>query len=151
MAAAACSGYPADWWSPEGDPDSFQLGEVREICSTCPVRRACLDYGLAMDGTDRRIPHGIYAGLTDGQRSSLRRGVCIGCRREEDPANLWGRVGNWRHTGLCGACDSIRAHHRAVKAANDRARRTTDAVPPPLEVLEAEAEWWSRQRAALSR
>jgi len=144
---AACADYPADWWFPEDrDPDPFEMGRVRDICITCPVRRECLDYGVRTDGTDR-VPHGIYAGLTDGQRSSLRRGVCVGCRRNEDPAQLWGRVGNWRPTG-CGACDALRSTHLAAKRERDRARR--NATPPPLEVLEAEAEWWSRQRAAIS-
>jgi len=122
------------------------MGRVRDICVACPVRRECLDYGVRTDGTDR-VPHGIYAGLTDGQRSALRRGVCVGCRRNEDPALLWERIGNWRPTG-CGACDALRSAHRAYKRERDRTRR--NAAPPPLEVLEAEAEWWSRQRAAVN-
>jgi hypothetical protein len=134
MAGAACADFPADWWFPEWDPGdievdrALEVDRVREVCLGCSVRRQCLDY--AMD-TDRRSPrggHGIWAGLTDGQRSSLRRGVCVGCRRNEDPAILWDRVGNWQETGLCGACDALRATYRTKRKERADERR----VPPPV-------------------
>lgn len=149
MSHAVCIDYPASWWFPEdGDPDPFQLGQVRNVCLGCPVRRECLDFGMANDKREPRGTYGIYAGLTEGERSSLRRTTCVGCRRNEDPALLWGRASNWRPTG-CGACDALRTGHRSYRA--HRQREETGATPPPPEVLEAEAEWWSRQRAALNR
>jgi Transcription factor WhiB len=151
MARAACAAYPAAWWFPEEDPDAIELGRVREICLYCPVRRDCLDFALREDRRGMRGTHGIYAGLTEGQRSSLKRGVCVGCRRNEDPAQLWGRVGNWRATGCCGACDTLRRAVRETKNARARAAHVPVAPPPPPEVLEAEAEWWARQRAAIAR
>jgi len=151
MDSAACAAYPSSWWFPEEDPDPIELGRVREVCLYCPVRRECLDFALREDRHGVKGTHGIYAGLTEGQRSSLRRGVCVGCRRNEDPARLWGRVGNWRSTGCCGACDSLRASFREVKNARERAARVPVAPPPPPGVVEAEAEWWARQRAAIGR
>lgn len=146
ISRAACAVYPADWWFPE-DPDPFELGRVRNVCLSCPVRRECLDYGVEMDRTDKRVQHGVYAGLTDSQRSSLRRGVCVGCRRREDPALLWARVGNWRPTG-CRACDALRTGHLAAQRRREQERRAAEPVPLPFDVIEADSEWWSRQRAA---
>jgi WhiB family redox-sensing transcriptional regulator len=152
MSRAACADFPADWWFPEGDPDAIELGRVREVCLSCPVRRACLDFAVESDHRDPRVGHGIWAGFTDGQRSSLRRGVCVGCRRNEDPALLWARVGNWQQTGLCGACDALRSAYRSRQREMYAARKAPPKVaPPPPEVVGAEAKWWARQRAALSR
>jgi hypothetical protein len=149
MSRAACADYPADWWFPEGDTDPFIMGLVREVCLSCPVRRECLDCAVQSDHNDPRVGHGIWAGFTDSQRSSLRRGVCVGCRRNEDPARLWARVGNWRATGSCGACDTLRATYRSGQRERTAAKRAANVTSS--EAVDADAGWWIRQRAALKR
>jgi WhiB family redox-sensing transcriptional regulator len=146
LTRAACIGYPPDWWFPEERvPDPLHLEEVRAVCVSCPVRRECLDYALVADHVGPRGGHGIWAGLSEGQRMSLQRNVCVGCRRNEDPAALWGRMGNWRPTGVCDACDDLRARHLAEK-------QQSPATPPAVpEVVMATVEWWLNQRAALTR
>jgi hypothetical protein len=131
------------------------MGLVRSVCVTCPVRRECLDYALVADHVGPRGGHGIWAGLSEGQRVSMLTTVCPFCRRSEDPALLWAGVGNQRPTGRCGTCDALRARRR--EATNARARERylelhPPVAPPPLpEVLAEEAEWWSRQRAAIKQ
>ena len=39
---------------------------AKEICTTCSVRRECLDYALAI-----REPHGIWGGLNELERKQL--------------------------------------------------------------------------------
>jgi predicted Fe-S protein YdhL (DUF1289 family) len=152
MRAAACAGYPSEmFFSDDRAPDAFWMTRVRIVCATCPVRRECLDHGTRLDYAHPRDEHGVYAGMTDAQRRSLRRTVCVGCRRGEDPVELWSRAGNWRATHVCDACDAIRARHRAAKAERERERRRAVAVVLDVTVLAAEDEWWERQRAALGR
>jgi WhiB family redox-sensing transcriptional regulator len=157
LADAACAGYPADWWFPEErSPDPIHMGLVRSVCSSCPVRRECLDYALVADHVGARGGHGIWAGLSEGQRVSMRTTICPHCRRCEDPALLWDRVSHKRHTGACGACDALRARRRELANARERekyreAHPEPAAAPPLPEVLAADAEWWSRQVAAIKR
>jgi WhiB family redox-sensing transcriptional regulator len=42
--------------------------EAKRICAYCPVRQACLDYAL-----NAGEPHGIWGGLTPGERTELLR------------------------------------------------------------------------------
>jgi WhiB family transcriptional regulator, redox-sensing transcriptional regulator len=42
--------------------------KAKAICAPCPVRAQCLDYALS-----RSIKHGIWGGLTEHERSVLRR------------------------------------------------------------------------------
>jgi len=145
MNRAVCAAYPPAWWFPDETTDESALERVREICVTCPVRRECLDFAVTEDRHGVVGTHGIYAGLTESQRSSLRRGTCVGCRRNEDPAVLWARVGNWRPTGLCMACDALRAARLA-----DNRRRYREAhplAPPPPPEVGAGAAWWPDRRA----
>lgn len=137
LARAACAAFPADWWFPEErTPDQAHMWLVRSICATCPVRRECLDYALAADHVGTRGGHGIWAGLSEGQRTSMRTTVCHGCRRNEDPAALWARVGSNRPTNLCGACDALRARRR--EALNARAReRYREEHPEPAGMVPA--------------
>jgi WhiB family redox-sensing transcriptional regulator len=39
---------------------------AKEICASCPVASACLDYALTI-----REPHGIWGGLNEGERRLL--------------------------------------------------------------------------------
>jgi WhiB family redox-sensing transcriptional regulator len=68
---AACRGPHSSVFFP---PPTFERKEekllrearAREICSTCSVRRDCLDYALRI-----REPHGIWGGLNEAERKAL--------------------------------------------------------------------------------
>ena len=55
-------------------PEEFVRGPkadystTRELCTTCPVRRECLDFALA----DESIT-GLWGGTTDRERRQIRR------------------------------------------------------------------------------
>ena len=63
QAQAACRGAGADAFFPERGEN--YLGVLR-ICSTCPVREQCLDFGI-------NEKDGVWGGLTGRQRRKLRR------------------------------------------------------------------------------
>jgi len=47
--------------------DTF-AGEAKEICATCPVADACLEYAIAT-----RQPDGVWGGMTAVERQRLVR------------------------------------------------------------------------------
>lgn len=56
------------------------MGRVaRALCMTCPLRVMCRDYAL---GTPE--PYGIWGGLTETNRHTVRKG-----RRPQDPVARW--------------------------------------------------------------
>jgi WhiB family redox-sensing transcriptional regulator len=68
---AACRGPQAAVFFP---PTHFERKDEKEeretrakdICATCSVRKACLDYALRI-----REPHGIWGGLNEVERKQL--------------------------------------------------------------------------------
>ena len=68
---AACRGPQAAVFFP---PTSFERKDekldrekrAKAICATCAVRRPCLDYAIKI-----REPHGIWGGLSEGERKRL--------------------------------------------------------------------------------
>lgn len=112
MADARCKGL---------DPELFHPGRgestepAKAVCSDCPVRLACLDYALA-----HRERHGVWGGLSERERRSLRRAlgdvgerVCkrAGCGRTFTP-----RV---EHQAYC--CVECRRDLKNEKARRQRA------------------------------
>lgn len=72
---AACKGPQAAVFFPPSHVERKDEREIRErrakeICAICPVRRACLDYALAI-----REPHGIWGGLNEVERKQLMAGI----------------------------------------------------------------------------
>ena len=68
---AACRGPHASVFFPPAHFERKDEKEAREnraktICTTCPVRRACLDYAVRI-----REPHGIWGGLNEVERKQL--------------------------------------------------------------------------------
>lgn len=68
---AACRGEDPELFFPVGSagPALTQIAEAKEVCARCPVREACLDFALST-GQD----YGIWGGLTENERRSLRVG-----------------------------------------------------------------------------
>ena len=59
----SCLGHPHHLWFPElGDPGSGSE-QAKRICSTCPVKQECLEYGIDTKS------YGIWGGIT------LRNGI----------------------------------------------------------------------------
>lgn len=64
---AACAGSDPNLFFPSGD-DEAQVDKAKDVCATCPVREACLQYALTTNQTD-----GVWGGLTGAERRRLRR------------------------------------------------------------------------------
>ncbi|MFI8085977.1 WhiB family transcriptional regulator [Kitasatospora sp. NPDC086009] len=52
------------WWS----TDAKHIGVAKAHCSGCPIVRACASYAI-----DHREPYGVWGGLDEEQRASIRR------------------------------------------------------------------------------
>jgi WhiB family redox-sensing transcriptional regulator len=71
QAKASCRGpqtalfFPPSHFERKDDKEGREL-RAKAICSTCPVRRPCLDYALRI-----REPHGIWGGLNEAERRAL--------------------------------------------------------------------------------
>jgi WhiB family redox-sensing transcriptional regulator len=62
---AACRGVDPEVFYPVTDEEA---GAARSICSTCPVREACLEHALAV-----REREGIWGGATERERRRILR------------------------------------------------------------------------------
>lgn len=77
---AKCAKHPNPdaWFPPKGQP-SEETRYAKAICKGCPVIADCLAYAL----TSPVMEHGIWGGMIESDRKSLRRGVGLSTR----PAN----------------------------------------------------------------
>lgn len=75
---AACRGAELRVFFP-GRGESAE--PARRICTSCPVRQACLDYAVS-----HAIVHGIWGGLAERDRRALRTRCAGTARRERDAA-----------------------------------------------------------------
>ena len=67
MRNAACQGQGFDAWFAI-DEVGEDMEAARSTCAGCPVRVECLDYAL-----DCSIRHGLWGGLSPGERAALDR------------------------------------------------------------------------------
>ncbi len=67
---AACLGVDPDLFFPVGStgPALGALADAQRVCARCPVREDCLRWAL-----DNDIDHGVWGGVGEDQRRSLRR------------------------------------------------------------------------------
>lgn len=67
---AACLEEDSELFFPKGTegPWLLTIAQAKAVCRRCPSVDACLAFAL-----DQNIGDGIYGGLTDGERRSLRR------------------------------------------------------------------------------
>lgn len=70
-AAAACQEVDPDLFFPVGmgPPALAQAEEAKEVCRHCPVRQQCLRAAMA----EPQPPAGVWGGLTETERRTLRR------------------------------------------------------------------------------
>jgi WhiB family transcriptional regulator, redox-sensing transcriptional regulator len=52
------------------DERNLRESRAKAICTTCTVRRECLDYALRI-----REPHGIWGGLNEVERKGMLTGT----------------------------------------------------------------------------
>ncbi|MEE1820595.1 MULTISPECIES: WhiB family transcriptional regulator [unclassified Streptomyces] len=69
--AAACQEVDPDLFFPVGiGPAALaQAEDAKEICRICPVREECLRWAME----EPHPPSGVWGGLTETERTSLRR------------------------------------------------------------------------------
>ena len=67
---AACLRLDTDLFFPpdENQWEDQQVEDAKAVCRTCPVQTVCLEFALAT-----RQKQGIWGGLTEDERRSLRR------------------------------------------------------------------------------
>lgn len=83
---ANCRNEDPELFFPKGYEGPWQLviEQAKTICRHCPAVDACLRFAL-----DNNIGHGIYGGLTDTERASLKRSTT---RRHLAPADVTKRA-----------------------------------------------------------
>ena len=71
---AACKGMPLDLFIFEhGEPQiNKKIKDAKAVCSTCPVRRECLEEALRYS-TTRQECIGVWGGLTWKERQKLAK------------------------------------------------------------------------------
>ena len=67
---AACLNQDPELFFPIGStgPSVVQVDKAKRVCSGCSVRDACLRWAL-----DTGVDHGIWGGLSEDERRSLKR------------------------------------------------------------------------------
>jgi len=67
---AACLSEDPDLFFPIGSTGDAvpQIAAAKSICAACPVLAQCLDFAL-----EARQDYGVWGGLTEDERRSLRR------------------------------------------------------------------------------
>ena len=76
---AGCQSIDPEVFFP--DRPSDHAAAAKAICRGCPVRKQCLEFAL-----DARLDHGVWGGLTEVERRSLRRSRQRRARRTEAAA-----------------------------------------------------------------
>ncbi len=64
-AKAACRDLDTSLFFPDNDADA---APALEVCASCPVRRACLEFALTTRQHD-----GVWGGTTETERKRIRR------------------------------------------------------------------------------
>lgn len=77
MRSGKCRDYPADMFFPT---DGKGVILAQQICSTCSVRRTCLEFALA-----ERIDEGVWGGTTEHERLRLLRQRAEGASKQMAP------------------------------------------------------------------
>ena len=72
---ASCQSIDPEVFFPEHQGDHASIAKA--ICRGCPVRMQCLEFAL-----DARLDHGVWGGMTENERRSLRRSRQRKARRE---------------------------------------------------------------------
>jgi WhiB family transcriptional regulator, redox-sensing transcriptional regulator len=89
---AACRGADLNLFFP-GRGESAE--PARQVCAGCPVREPCLDYALG-----NGITHGVWGGLAEPDRRTLRSRRVGAARRERDAAIAAAAAARYSQTAI---------------------------------------------------
>ena len=95
------------------DPDLFfpdkggSTSQAKAICASCPVREACLEYGLD-------DPNGLYGGLSERERWKLRKQRGVKARRHRSNAACGTEAAQMRHRRAGETCAECHVGARAA-------------------------------------
>jgi hypothetical protein len=81
---AACKGQTHHMF-PQHHKDITYIQTARQICSTCPVQKQCLNYALQYPPADM---HGVWAGMTSRQLAAEQKRLGIKATRPT-LAQIW--------------------------------------------------------------
>jgi WhiB family redox-sensing transcriptional regulator len=68
--APLCASVGGDFWFPEkatGGSNSTEMVMAKSICRQCPHQAECAEWGIQNE------VHGIWGGITEGERRFIRR------------------------------------------------------------------------------
>jgi len=67
---AACQSADPELFFPssQSDPSLVAIQAAKRVCRGCPVQPQCLEFALSA-----RLEHGVWGGLSEDERRSLRR------------------------------------------------------------------------------
>jgi WhiB family transcriptional regulator, redox-sensing transcriptional regulator len=112
---AACRGFDLSLFFPERGESAEP---ARRVCAQCPVRQPCLDYAVT-----NRIVHGVWGGLTERERRTLRSGWVRASRRDRDRAILAAEAAGYTAEAIGWSFGLSRTSvARIVRAGNDLGR-----------------------------
>ncbi len=79
---AVCRDEDPELFFPIGNtgPALMQLARAKRVCAGCPVQSLCLEWALLAG-----IDHGVWGGLGEEERRSLKRRTAWQTRRMSEP------------------------------------------------------------------
>ena len=115
---AACAGTDPEAFFPDrgGNPHP-----AKKVCRDCPVRQQCLDYALK-----HAENWGIWGGLTDNERRSIRRGHHPPIWRPECGTAAGADKHYKRGEPVCGPCRAAKAQQ--LRQSRARLARTQGRI-----------------------
>lgn len=119
---AACSTWPTEVFFPTRG-DRRGMAKARAICAGCPVQSPCLE--LALDAPEYG-DHGVWGGLSENERSDLRRSRPNRDRRFRDLAPHGTGAAHRKHrrdgTPPCAACREWKRVDSVLRRDRERER-----------------------------
>lgn len=85
LPGARCVDVPdVDVFHPSKPSSRKAIAQAKEICASCPVRAACLEWCLEWERENNEIQHGVWGGVSEWERKSrfVPRRLCQSGRHE---------------------------------------------------------------------
>ena len=117
---AACRDHPTEVFFP-GKNNPQAMRQAKAICAECPVADRCLDLALSNPWYG---DHGVWGGLSENERSKIRRTRPSVPVRRHDPAPHGSGGAYRRHyregTPVCEACKTWKRINTELRAERRR-------------------------------
>lgn len=105
---ALCAQTSAEIFFPEVGHNSVS---AKAVCALCDVRDACLDYALTYEAGVDYMRHGVWGGLTAGERERLAGQPPRLCRECGEPIPV-GKPRQWQRIYCSRACTYLARKRR---------------------------------------